>query len=55
MSEGRKENANFIFVVSDRVFEEITETNKRCIPIQYRGFEIMRISDYREKLFGYLK
>ena len=54
MSEGRKDNANFLFVVSDQVFEEIIASNKRCIPIQYRAFEIMQITDYREKLSNYL-
>ena len=54
ISEGRKDGSNFIMVVSDDVFDEVISSNKRCIPIRYRSFEIMRISDYREMLGSYL-
>ena len=53
LSEGRKEG-NFIFVVTDQVFDEITRTNKRCIPIDYRRYEIIRVRDYKETILSYI-
>lgn len=55
MVEGRKENANFLMVVTDDVFKEISSSNKRCLPIQYRSCEIMRVDEYREKIIPYLR
>ena len=54
LSEGRKEG-NFIFVVTDQVFDEITRTNKRCIPIDYRRYEIIRVRDYKETILSYIE
>jgi hypothetical protein len=54
MSEGRKKGSNFIFLVSDDVFDLIISTNKRCLPIRYRSMEVMKISNYRETLASYL-
>ena len=54
LTEGRK-NGNFIFIVTDEVYERIIGDNKRCLPIQYRGYEIMRIRDYKEKILEYIK
>lgn len=54
LSEGRKEG-NLIFVVTDQVFDEITRTNKRCIPIDYRRYEIIRVRDYKDIILSYIK
>ena len=54
MSEGRKEHSNFIFLVSDDVFDKILSSNKRCLPIRYRSMEVIKISNYRETLSSYL-
>ena len=54
LSEGRKEG-NFIFIVTDQVFDEISRTNKKCIPIQYRGYEMIRVRDYKDILLSYIK
>ena len=53
--EGRKENANFIIVVTDDVFDEIIKTNKLCLPIYYRSYEIFRVSEYRDSIVKYIK
>lgn len=55
MSEGRKLGANFIFLVSENVYSEIIKTNKKCLPIQFRQFEVMKISEYKRILSNYLK
>ncbi len=54
MAEGRK-NANFIIVVTDDVFQKIKSTNKECMPIKYRSYEILRVDDYRNSIIHYLK
>lgn len=53
--EGRKEDANFILLVSDEVDQEIKASNKTCLPIEYRGYEIMRIDSYQKTILSYLK
>lgn len=53
--EGRKNNANFIFVVTDDLYDYIISNNKKCIDIQYRKYEIIKISEFENKLSGYLK
>jgi len=52
--EGRKENSNFIMLVTDRVYQEIVSSNKTVLPLRYRSCEIMRISDYKAALPGYM-
>ena len=54
MVEGRKPKANFIMLVTDRVYEQIVKSNKTVLPLRYRSCEIMRISDYKGSLPGYL-
>jgi len=54
MDEGRKENANFIMVVTDGVYNEIMKSNKSVLPIAYRRCEIMRVEEYSAKLLKYL-
>ena len=54
MDEGRKENANFLMVVTDGVYNKIMESNKSVLPIAYRRCEIMRVEEYSAKLLKYL-
>ena len=55
LDEGRKPDGNFIIVVTPDLFKKIIDTNKKCLPIQYRGYEIMMTTNYRERLIPYLK
>ncbi|MBR3357943.1 MAG: toll/interleukin-1 receptor domain-containing protein [Solobacterium sp.] len=54
MSEGRKLGSNFIFIVSDDVYAKVN-ADKKLLPIQYRGFEIMSVREYRSKLINYVQ
>ncbi len=53
--EGRKKDANFILIVTNDVFQKIVSTNKQCLPIKYRSYEIMRVDDYKDSILKYLK
>lgn len=55
MVEGRKKDANFIIVVTNDVFQKIISTNKQCLPIKYRSYEIMRVDDYKNSIINYLR
>lgn len=55
MAEGRKPEANMILLVSDSVYNSIVETNKKCLPIQFRVFEIIKISNYRDIILPYIQ
>lgn len=55
MVEGRKKNANFIIVVTNDVFQEIISTNKQCLPIKYRSYEIIKVEDYKNSIISYLR
>ena len=54
MVEGRKPDANFIILVTDRVYEQIMSSNKMVLPLPYRSCEIMRIREYKDAIYGYL-
>ena len=54
LNEGRKVNSNFLIIVSDEVEKQILETNKKCLNIRYRSCEIVKISEYKEKIMQYL-
>ena len=54
LREGRK-NGNLLFLVTSNVMEEIIKTNKTCLPLKYRKFEIMTINEYRDKILSYLR
>ena len=54
MVEGRKPKANFIMLVTDSVYDQIVKSNKTVLHVRYRSCEIMRISDYKGALPGYL-
>ena len=51
--EGRK-NGNFIMVFPREVCAEIFATNKRCLPIQLRSFEIVAFEDFEATLMNYI-
>ena len=53
--EGRKDESNFILLVTDEVYHQITESNKKCINIKFRSYEIMRISQYKTIILDYLR
>jgi hypothetical protein len=44
----------FIMLVTDAVYRQIVASNKELLPLRYRSCEILRISDYKDSLFGYL-
>jgi len=54
MAEGRKRDSNFIILVTDQVFSQITDSNKTVLPLRYRSCEIMRISNYKDVLYRYM-
>ncbi len=53
--EGRKPNANFLILATDDVYDKIAATNKTCLDICYRSYEILRFSQYQDILVKYLK
>lgn len=55
MVEHRKPNANFIFIVTNDVYQKIISTNKKCLPTKYRSYEILRVDDYRKQITNYLR
>ena len=54
MDEGRKPGANFLMIVTKSVYDQIMQSNKTLLPIEYRRCEIMCMEDYRERLLNYL-
>lgn len=55
ITEGRKpENANFIFVATDNLYQTIIGNNKKDLPIEYRGYQIIKMSDYQNTLLQYI-
>jgi len=55
IADGRKLNSNFIILATDNVYDEIIATNKKCIDIRYRSYEIIRFSQYKDIIIEYLK
>lgn len=55
IQEGRKPDSNFVIVATNEVYDQIISSNKRCIDIRYRWCEIMRVSEYQERLLDYLR
>ena len=55
MVEGRKEGANFLILVTNEVYNKILSTNKQCLPIKYRSYEIMRLDVYKKSIVKYLR
>lgn len=55
-NENRKpKDSNFVFVVTDDLYREIINTNKMLIPIEYRGYQIIKMSEYKTTLLQYFK
>jgi len=52
--EGRKEGGNFLFIVTDEVYDQIMSSNKMDLPFPYRRYEIFRLAQYKESLLSYL-
>ena len=53
--EGRKKGGNFVILVTDKVFDEITKHNKKNIDIKWRSYNLIRVRDYRDRMMSYLK
>ena len=54
ITEGRKNGANFVFVVTDDVYEAIMDSNKMCLDERYCGYQIIKMSEYEETLAQYI-
>ena len=54
ITEGRKTNANFVFVVTDNVYKEIIASNKMCLDERYCGYQIIKMSEYENTLMDYI-
>lgn len=55
IKEGRKPDANFIFLVTDSLYDEIMKANKKNLPIEFRSYQILKMSSFRETLLDYVK
>ncbi len=55
IDEGRKKNSNFIMVVTKNVHDQIMESNKAVLPIDFRRCEIMLVEEYKAKLLMYIR
>lgn len=54
ITEGRKKEANFVFVVTDEVYKEIIDSNKMCLDERYCGYQIIKMSEFEETLMSYI-
>ena len=54
ITEGRKEGGNFLFVVTDDVYDYIIRSNKMCLDERYCGYQIIKMSEYESILYKYL-
>ena len=52
MKEGRKPDGNFLLVATDSLAEEL-KADKKLLPIAYRKYEIIKMSEY-EKMMSYI-
>ena len=53
--EGRKgKESNFIFVVTDDLYETITKCKKTCLETRFRKYQIIKMSEYENDLIQYL-
>ena len=53
--EGRKDSANFVFVVTDALYDSLIASNKKTLPLRYRRYQILKLSEYEQTLLSYLK
>lgn len=54
ITEGRKPNGNFVFVVTDTVYKRIIDEKKMCLDERYCGYQILKMSEYEETLMQYI-
>ncbi len=54
ITEGRKKDGNFVFVVTDDVYRQIIASNKMCLDERYCGYQIIKMSEYEETLMSYI-
>ena len=54
ITEGRKKNSNFVFVVTDDVYREIIACNKMCLDERYCGYQILKMSEFEDTLMSYI-
>ena len=56
INEHRKPaDTNFIFVVTDHLYDTILASNKTLLPIEYRGYQIIKMSEYEDTLLSYIR
>lgn len=48
--EGRKRGSNFIFIVSESVYEEINSSNKTCLPFGFRNYQVLTLDNFKDSL-----
>ncbi len=53
--ENRKPDSNFVFLVTDDLYEYIIGDNKKCLPLKYRKWQIIKMSEMRQSLLQYIK
>lgn len=53
IKEGRKKDSNFIIVATDKVYDQIIQSNKSALGIAYRRYQIIKMSEYEENLGRY--
>ncbi len=51
----RKDKGSFLLVVTDDVYDYIMKDNKECLAVEYRRFEIIKMSEFKFKAANYLK
>ena len=54
ITEGRKSGGNFVFVVTDSVYQRIIDEKKMCLDERYCGYQILKMSEYEETLIQYI-
>ena len=52
--EGRKKGGNFVILVTDDVFDELTKQKKMNMDIKWRSYNLIRLRDYRDQIMSYL-
>lgn len=47
-------HSNFVFLVTDSLYNTIIRNNKKDLPIEYRGYQIIKMSEYDTMLLQYI-
>ena len=53
--EGRKPEGNFIIIVTDDVYRQIVDANKKNIDLRWRRPTLIKLSEFRDLLPGYIR